>query len=214
MTAGVHTKRAQARYRQAPAPEVSSAAPLPGVPRYPLPPRSILASSLVGLLATVVMCVRDHAVFATPIHEDSDYAANSILVTQAVHFQLLVGNYSREGFNHPGPAFLYIQSFGQDLFYSLLHIVPYQYNGQLLAVFVLSGAMIALTMMVLCRRYGSWLIALAGLGAVLLLTGTSVEWASAWMPYVYVAPFLFAVVAGASVATGALEDLPFFVFGV
>jgi hypothetical protein len=184
------------------------------VPRYPLPPRSILAGSLVGLLATVVMCVRDHAVFSTPFHEDTDYAANSILVNQAVHFHLLVGNYSREGFNHPGPAFLYLQSLGQDLFYSLLHIVPYQYNGQLLGIFVLSGALIALTMIVLTRRYQSWLIALAGLGAVLLLTGATVVWASAWMPYVYVAPFLFAVVAGASVATGALEDLPLFVLGV
>ncbi len=160
------------------------------------------------------MSARDHVVFSTPIHEDTDYAANSILVNQAVHFHLLVGNYSREGFNHPGPAFLYIQSFGQDLFYSLLHIVPYQYNGQLLAVFVLSGAMIALTMMVLSRRTGSWLVALFGLGVVLLLTGSSVGWASAWMPYVYIAPFLLAMVAGASVATGALEDLPFFVLAV
>ena len=184
------------------------------MPRYPLPPHSILAGSLVGLLATVAMCVRDHAVFTTPFYEDTDYAANSILVNQAVHFHLLVGNYSREGFNHPGPAFLYIQSLGQDLFYSLLHIVPYQYNGQLLGIFVLSGALIALTTIVLTRRYQSWLIALAGLGAVLLLTGATVVWASAWMPYVYVAPFLFAVVAGASVATGALEDLPLFVFGV
>lgn len=214
MKAGIHTKRAQARSRRAPGTQTDSALSPPGVPRYPLPPGSVLAGSLVGLLATVVMCVRDHVVFSSPIHEDSDSAANSILVNQAVHFQLLVGNYSREGFNHPGPAFLYIQSFGQDLFYSLLHIVPYQYNGQLLAVFVLSGATIALTMMVLTRRTGSWLIALFGLGVVLLLTGSSIEWASAWMPYVYVAPFLLAVVAGASVATGALEDLPFFVLAV
>ena len=214
MTAGLHTKRAQARSQRAPGTQADSAPSRPEAPRHPLPPGSVLAGTLVGLLATVVMCVRDHVVFSAPIHEDTDYAANSILVNQAVHFQLLVGNYSREGFNHPGPAFLYIQSFGQDLFYSLLHIVPYQYNGQLLAVFVLSGAMIALTMMVLSRRTGSWLIALFGLGVVLLLTGNSIEWASAWMPYIYVAPFLLAVVAGASVATGALEDLPFFVLAV
>lgn len=214
MTTGAHVKQAHARHRPIPEPQVESARPAAGVPPFPLPRGSVLAGSLVGLLATIVMCVRDHGVFSTPIHEDTDYAANSILVNQAVHFQLLIGNYSREGFNHPGPAFLYIQSFGQDLFYSLLHIVPSQYNGQLLAVFVLSGAMIALTMMVLSRRAGSWLVALFGFGAILLLTGSSVGWASAWMPYVYVAPFLLAVVAGASVATGALEDLPFFILAV
>ncbi len=214
MTVGAHTKRSQTR-RRLELESQSGTVPSHGqLPRHPLPPGSVLAGSLVGLLSVVVMCIRTHAVFSYPIREDTDYAANSILVNKAVHFQLLVGNYSREGFNHPGPAFLYIQSFGQDLFYSLLHIVPYQYNGQLLGVFFLSGVMITLVMLVLTRRTGSWLIALLGLGVLLLLTGSTVAWASAWMPYLYVAPFLLAVVAGASVATGALEDLPSFVLAV
>lgn len=178
--------------------------------RSSLPPRSNIKCAVVAVVGAVVMCIRDHAVFTVPIHENTDYAANSILVNQAVHFDLLIGNYSREGFHHPGPAFLYLQSFGQDIFYSFLHVVPYQYNGQLIAVFILGSTMLALTARVLARHTGSWTIALVGLGVVLVLTGATLSWASAWMPYLYVAPFLLATVAGVSVAVGALEDLPLF----
>lgn len=166
----------------------------------------------VALVGTIVMCIRDHTLFTVPIHENTDYAANSILVNQAVHFSLLVGNYSREGFHHPGPAFLYIQSFGQQLFYSALHLVPSQYNGQLLAVFILGSSMLALTARTFARHVGSWTIAVAGLACVILLTGGTLSWASAWMPFLYAAPFLLAIVAGCSVAVGALGDLPVFTF--
>ena len=44
--------------------------------------------------------------------------ANSILIEQARRFTLLVGNYSREKFNHPGPAFLYVQAWGESLFWA------------------------------------------------------------------------------------------------
>ncbi len=182
--------------------------------RFALPSHAWLVSGLFGLACTTVMCIRNHSVFSVPIHEDTDYAANSILVNQAVHFHLLVGNYSREGFNHPGPAFLYIQSFGQDLFYSLLHLVPSQYNGQLVAVFFLSGAILAMTALVLIRHTRSWPIALLTVSVVLLLTGNTLAWTSAWMPYLYIAPFLLAAVSGSSVASGALEDTPIFVFAV
>ena len=83
-----------------------------------------LVTAIVALSIAAILCIRNFWVFSLPIREDGDYAANSILVNQAVHFHLLVGNYSREGFNHPGPAFLYIQSFGQDVFYTALHLVP------------------------------------------------------------------------------------------
>ena len=71
-----------------------------------------------------VLLARNAFLFSTPLHEDADAGAYSILIEQARRFTLLVGNYSREKFNHPGPAFLYVQSWGESLFWSVLHVVP------------------------------------------------------------------------------------------
>jgi len=179
-----------------------------------LPARSRLRFILVAASAMAVLCIRNHSVFSLPIREQGDEAANSILVNQAVHFQLLVGNYSREGFNHPGPAFLYIQSFGQELFYSWLHVVPAPFNGQLIALFMLNSAILALTVLVIARHTRSWSIAILALSAIVLLTGHTLSWTSAWFPYLYAAPFLLATLSGVSVAVGALQDLPIFTFAV
>lgn len=166
------------------------------------------------LASTVVLCIRNSWVFSVPVREDGDFAANSILVNQAVHFHLLVGNYSREGFNHPGPAYLYIQSFGQDIFYSWLHVVPAWYNGQLLAVFLLNSIALTLVAVVVARHTRSWVAGTLAVAVVLLITGGTLAWSSSWMPYLYAGPFLLAGVAGVSVASGALRDLPAFTFAV
>ncbi len=179
-----------------------------------LPARSTLLVAVVALSATFILCVRNSWVFSLPVHEDGDYAANSILVNQAAHFKLLVGNYSIEGFNHPGPAFLYVQSFGQDAFYSLLHLVPAPYNGQLIAVFLLNSVILALTALVLARHTASWSVAIVAMTAITLVTGGTLLWASSWMPFLYAAPFLLATVSGVSVATGAVESLPIFALAV
>src|SRR4051794_20940272 len=67
------------------------------------------------VLIVVVVIVRNRWILTTGRIEDSDYAANSILIDKARHFKLLVGNYSRVEFNHPGPALLYVQAIGQVL---------------------------------------------------------------------------------------------------
>src|SRR6266567_2474051 len=59
------------------------------------------------VLVLTVLLIRNAFLFSTPEYEQADMGANSILIEQARRFTLLVGNYSREGFNHPGPAFLY-----------------------------------------------------------------------------------------------------------
>jgi hypothetical protein len=185
-----------------------------GASQFKLAPRSTLSYFLVAGSTMAALCIRNHSVFSRPIREQGDEAANSILVNQAVHFHLLVGNYSREGFNHPGPAFLYIQSFGQDLFYSWLHAVPAPFNGQLIALFLLNSAILALTVLVIARHTRSWSTAVLVISVVVLLTGSTLSWTSAWFPYLYAAPFLLAMLSGVSVAIGALQDLPIFTFAV
>ena len=59
-----------------------------------------------GLLVLVVLVVRNQEVLFHRQWEEGDFALNSILIDRARHFRLLVGNYSRFEFNHPGPALL------------------------------------------------------------------------------------------------------------
>jgi hypothetical protein len=61
-------------------------------------------------LMLAVLLARNAFLFSAPEYEDADMGANSILIEQARRFTLLAGNYSREGFSHPGPAFLYVES--------------------------------------------------------------------------------------------------------
>src|SRR5688572_15737110 len=90
-----------------------------------------------------MLLARNRFLFSTPIHELGDSGANSIIVNQAKHFSLLVGNYSRLGFSHPGPGFIYVQAAGEWLFHDVLALVPTPWNGQLIALYALNSAMLA-----------------------------------------------------------------------
>jgi hypothetical protein len=155
-----------------------------------------------------VVLARNWFLFSTRLYEGGDSAANSILIEQAIRFRLLVGNYSREGFHHPGPAYLYVQALGEWLAHSLLHVVPTAWNGQLLAVFAQDAAFAALATGV-C--YG-WARSLRGAAAcvAVLLAFAAVHpeiLVSNWMPHLYVLTFFVFLLAAASVAAGRAADL-------
>jgi hypothetical protein len=148
-----------------------------------------------------------------PRYEHGDFAANSILIDEAMSLDLLHGNYSRTGFYHPGPAMLYVQAGSQFLLHDLLGVVPTPYNAHLLGILGLNAALLALAARILYRVSGSpasvvFLIVAAfayslhldsaGLGGLL---------SSTWMPHVYVWPFLLLLVSSASVAVAHGEDL-------
>ena len=154
-----------------------------------------------------VLLARNAFLFTTPEYERADMGANSILIEQARRFTLLTGNYSRKGFSHPGPAFLYVQSWGETVFWRLLHLVPAAWNGQLLALYALNAAFAA---GVTAVGYG-WLRSPRGAltwgaGAACLAALHPAAFSSDWMPYVYVPPFLLLIVALASVAAGRRGD--------
>ena len=97
--------RDQQHVNRSPGPDGGSGG---SVPRW-----AVAASSFVVLLAVLV--ARNAFLFSNRYYEIGDQGANSILIEQARHFKLLVGNYSRLGFNHPGPAYLYVQAWGEEL---------------------------------------------------------------------------------------------------
>jgi hypothetical protein len=155
-----------------------------------------------------VLLVRNSFLFSVPVHEDADQGADSILIEQARHFSLLVGNYSRVGFSHPGPAFMYVQSWGESLFWAMAHLVPAPWNGQMIAVYALNALFVAL---VVATCYG-WTRSLAGAllacaAAALLGALHPPAYSSDWNPYVYVPAYFAFGVAIASVAAGRVADL-------
>jgi len=159
-------------------------------------------------IVLTVLVVRSRFLFTLSFYEQGDAGANSILIQQAMHGTLLIGNYSREGFNHPGPAYMYVQAAGQWLFLYALHLVPTAWNAHVLAVFVLNSAFVA---MVTGMVYG-WTRSLRGAAvclAVLLGFVATQPWILSldWMPWMYVPTYIAFLVAAASVAAGASRDL-------
>jgi hypothetical protein len=158
-------------------------------------------------LLFVVLCVRNRFLFTDRLYEQGDAGANSILIEQAKHFTLLVGNYSRERFNHPGPAFMYVQAFGEYLFQNALHVVPTAWNAHMLAVFALDSGFVALAVGVV---YG-WTRSLRGAAACFaVFTGFAIAYPSIvnsdWMPNMYVLPYMVFVIAAGSVLAGRAQD--------
>ena len=189
------------RERETAVPAVTAATGRAAVDAARLRPWWVTAATMVVLL--VVLCVRNRFLFTTRLYEDADMGANSILIEQARHFTLLVGNYSRDHFHHPGPAYMYVQAAGESLFWAWLHLVPTPWNGQLLAAYALNGMFMALVVAV---GYG-WTRSLRGAAAcfAVMVAFASVHppvLSSDWMPYLYVAPYITFIVAAASVSAG------------
>jgi hypothetical protein len=154
-----------------------------------------------------VLCVRNRFLFTTRLYEQGDAGANSILIEQAKHFTLLVGNYSREHFNHPGPAYMYVQAVGEYLFQNALHLVPTAWNAHMLSVFALDCAFVALATGI---AYG-WTRSLRGAAACLAVFAVFViayPWIlnSDWMPHMYVLAYMVFIMAAGSVAAGRMQD--------
>jgi hypothetical protein len=153
------------------------------------------------------LLARNAFLFSTPLYEDADMGANSILIEQARRFTLLVGHYSREKFNHPGPAFLYVQSWGESLLWAGLHVVPAAWNGQLIALYVLNGCFAAL---VVATGYGLTRSVRGAVAVLAVVLGYGAlhpaMFSSDWMPYVLVPAYFAFLVAVASVAAGRVQD--------
>lgn len=172
-------------------------------------PRS---SRRVGLASFLVVAtgllLHDRSLFRVRIWEVGDAAANSLLVDNAKHLHLLVGHYSRVGFNHPGPAVLYLQALGEWVFYDLLHVAAGPYNGQVVAVVLLEAAAVGAVVSLVHSWAGGWVVGPVAAAVVLLwYLHHPFSLTSTWMPLVVVAPFLLLLVSAASVASGRTQHL-------
>jgi hypothetical protein len=142
---------------------------------------------------------------SVPLHEVGDFAANSLLIVDATHLKLLVGNYSRVGFNHPGPAFLYVLAAGEVFFFRLTHWVASPFSGQLHAVALLSGFwIVAIGALLLRMQRAAKGAAATAIVTTALFVGVTAyinyqAFAGPWFPHLYYFAF-----AAFTVAIGAL----------
>ncbi|MET9212471.1 MULTISPECIES: hypothetical protein [unclassified Nocardia] len=166
----------------------------------------VFLTAWLAYATALLMSSRD--LFTRVVFEEGDAATVSIQVLAAKDFELLVGNYSRVGFHHPGPAFIYVQAFGEWLFYDVLRWVPSPWNGQAVAILLLNAALVALALWIVYAWYPSWTL-VAGLGgaSLLFLTVYRELLSGLWFPYVYFAPFLVFLVAVSSVVARRTEHL-------
>lgn len=123
--------------------------------------------------------------------ESGDYAADSLLIQDAKSFKLLVGHYSFLGFNHPGPAILYVLAVGELLFFDWLHCVPSPFSGQLIAIALYNAFWIVLLANLLYKiscsaRFSSLVLSLF-LGIAVIIDYNF--YSGAWPPYLFFFPF-------------------------
>jgi len=159
----------------------------------------LLVGWACGLLFAAGLLVRNRFVFNTPLYEDGDYAADAMLIDRALHFRQLVGHYSRVGFNHPGPALLYVEAFAQKLFYQWTHIAHSPLGAHLIGIVLLNAVMVGITASILAHHtQRHWV----GLLPVALMWAVEPHMmASNWMPHVFVCLFLVLLVSTAALLT-------------
>ncbi|MFT4060075.1 MAG: hypothetical protein QM652_11080 [Legionella sp.] len=158
----------------------------------------------------IIFSLATHGVIMLAGTEIGDFAANSLLIQDAKHFNLSVGNYSRVGFNHPGPAILYVLTFGEVLFYDWLHWVPSPMAGQLLAIALYNAFWITLFAKLL-HSYTRSMISTIAVLSVFLAISSSVAghafFTGAWFPHLYYGPFAVLLLALAYFAEGRTNAL-------
>lgn len=170
---------------------------------------SAATSLFLGLLVAAWLLQINYATFQRDLFETGDLAANSLLVQQAKDFTLLVGNYSRLGFNHPGPTFLYVLAVGEWLFHDVLHVAQSPVGGQLMAICLLAGLWTALLLSVTLRLIADAPDAVATcvvLAAVVAALDPEF-FGGMWPPHLYGLPFSVYCLSLARLARGGLDCL-------
>ena len=171
---------------------------------------------LAILVAGLILLNNRQYAFHDELHENGDWAANSLLVRDATHGVLLHGHYSRWNFYHPGPAFLDTLALGEAVFFEWLHVVPGPYNGQFIAIVAAMALFFGLAISVFAARLGAerggyaFFVPVALLFAVWHYSHAQCGGAfyEAWPAFPPVLTFLCLLVAVASVAAGSGRELP------
>lgn len=168
--------------------------------------------ALVTITLYLVILWHNWSYVVSDIAPYGDTAADMLLIERARHDWLLTGHYSRFGFHHPGPFFLYARHFAETL---LGDAPPSPYGAQLTGVIGVNVFFIGLAATTAAALVGPFVgpsrkvAAASSTVVVLLIQDNGVGMlAHPWMPFVLVAPFLAFVLLLAGTARGRLWMLP------
>lgn len=172
-------------------------------------PRRVLALALLFILFTIGLACVNWSAIQTVNHESSDFAANTLLVLDAKRFALIYGHYSRVGFNHPGPALLYVLAWGEMLFHDWLRLVPSPFSGQLLALDLFEAAWLTAIVALVRRMTGRPMPALLFVAVMLLVFAWSDRAivGGMWFPHLFVLPYAALLLASARLLQGRADSL-------
>jgi hypothetical protein len=151
--------------------------------------------------------------FGPPLYEVGDYAANALQITHAKSFDELYGNYSRWGFNHPGPAFFYCYAFAESVFYDLVPLFHSPQQAHEFANLLLQSFFLALALAAFSQFARSLLFA----GLIVLFAVAHFHYApnsllvDIWPPHVLIGPMLSLIACAAAVSCGHKSYLPLMV---
>ena len=178
--------------------------------------RLYLFLTLTVFATVLALLVLNNAtyLFATPLYEDGDLAANSLAVLRSKDFHEIYGAYSRWNFHHPGPGLFYGYAWSELLFHDWLHLTPTGFNSQLLAVLVISVGFFAAGLGVGARwvRHGLFVpLALLLTAMHTLAMNPAAVFLGCWTPHAMTMIFFAMLMAASSVAAGQGEDLPLLV---
>lgn len=131
--------------------------------------------------------------FEAPLFPVGDFAANDLLVVEAKRLALLHGHYSRMGFFHPGPYFLYAFALVETLFVDLIPVFGSTMAAHAITATFLASLALALYFLVWFQLSGRLVTASLATGvmmACLALAGTHYLTAP-WMPAMLVTSMVF-----------------------
>jgi hypothetical protein len=167
-----------------------------------------LAAALAAMLLVALVVAGRGFYFGTSVLETGDTAVNALQIDNAKGVTEIYGNYSRFGFNHPGPAFFYVYAAGEYILHDWLGVVPTPHNAHSLASLVVQVGFFALALALLDIWIGSGaFLALALLGGLWHFSLAKGSFTSVWPPHVLLMPFLCFLTAACSVAAGRVRDL-------
>ena len=167
------------------------------VPRRSRPPAFVLVMAC-GAAALIAYARTADAAWAPA----GDIALIEAYTLNATNAELLLGPYSRFGWNHPGPLYFYLQA----PFYVMS---GYRSAGLSVGALVINLSALGILVWVCVRAAPQGFLAIAiSAASVLFAVLTTEMLASQWNPHVLVFPTLAIVVVAAAVAAGRIRWLP------
>lgn len=151
-------------------------------------PRNPTSKAVLLCLIVITMAALWPAwqfIFGPTVLESGDFAANGLQINDAKHASEWLGNYSRWGFNHPGPLFFYIYALGEWVLLNLLKVVNSPHQAHVAAGILLQASFVAAAASVCARIRHATYPALSMLISVLVVASLT-HWAinSIWAPHV------------------------------